>query len=85
MGAAAASLSSLTLASTGCSQGKARIAQKYVSLGMASYTFRKFPLEETLSMTKRLGLQRIAFKSFHLPLESTESEIKAVAQKVKEA
>ncbi len=85
MGAAAASLSSLTLASQGCSQGKAIKSQKYLSLGMASYTFRKFPLEETLTMTKRLGLQRIAFKSFHLPLESAESEIKAVARKVKEA
>jgi sugar phosphate isomerase/epimerase len=85
MGAAAASLSSFTLASPGCSQRKAMKSQKYLSLGMASYTFRKFPLEETLTMTKRLGLQRIAFKSFHLPLESTESEIKAVARKVKEA
>lgn len=85
MGAAAASLSSFTLASPGCSQRKAMKSQKYLSLGMASYTFRKFPLEETLAMTKRLGLQRIAFKSFHLPLESTESEIKAVARKVKEA
>jgi sugar phosphate isomerase/epimerase len=85
MGAAAASLSSFTLASPGCSQGKAIKSQKYLSLGMASYTFRKFPLEETLAMTKRLDLERIAFKSFHLPLESAESEIKAVAQKVKEA
>jgi hypothetical protein len=36
-------------------------------LGMASYTFREFGLEETLSMTQRLGLPCIAFKSFHLP------------------
>jgi sugar phosphate isomerase/epimerase len=85
MGAASASLSSLILASPGCSKGKAIKSQKYLSLGMASYTFRKFPLEETLTMTKRLGLEKIAFKSFHLPLESTESEIKAVSQKVKEA
>ncbi len=36
-------------------------------------------------MTRRLGLKRIALKSVHLPLESTEEEIKAVAEKVKEA
>ena len=54
-------------------------------LGMASYTFRNFGLEETLSMTKRLGLRRISFKSFHLPLESSESEIRSVSAIVKES
>ncbi|MBN2245452.1 MAG: sugar phosphate isomerase/epimerase [Candidatus Aminicenantes bacterium] len=54
-------------------------------LGMASYTFREFSLEDTISMTKRLGLKRIALKSFHLPLESTLDEIKAAASKVREA
>ncbi|NOR15740.1 MAG: TIM barrel protein, partial [Candidatus Aminicenantes bacterium] len=55
------------------------------NLGMASYTFREFSLEDTLAMTKRLGLERIAFKSFHLALDSTEEEIRAVAAKVKAA
>ena len=54
-------------------------------LGMASYTFREFGLEETLSMTKRLGLPRIAFKSVHLPLESTPEQIRDVASRVKAA
>lgn len=52
-------------------------------LGMASYTFREFNLDETLAMTQRLGLKKIAFKSFHLPLESSDSEIKAAVKKVK--
>jgi inosose dehydratase len=56
-----------------------------LNLGMASYTFREFPLEETLKMTQRLGLERIAFKSFHLPLESSDEEIKAAAQKTRAA
>jgi len=54
-------------------------------LGMASYTFRAFGLEETLAMTKRLGLCRIAFKSFHLPLESPPDRIRAVAAMTREA
>jgi sugar phosphate isomerase/epimerase len=54
-------------------------------LGLASYTFRKFSLEQTLTMTRRLGLKYIALKSFHLPLESTKAEIKTVASKVKSA
>jgi sugar phosphate isomerase/epimerase len=56
-----------------------------LDLGMASYTFREFPLEETLKMTKRLNLGRIAFKDFHLSLESSDEKIKAVAERTKEA
>jgi len=58
---------------------------KHLNLGMASYTFRKFSLEDTLAMTKRLGLKRIALKSFHLPLEVTDEEINAAAEKVRSA
>lgn len=54
-------------------------------LGVASYTFRKFKLDETLAMTKRVGLKYICFKSFHLALDSTPAQIKEVVAKVKEA
>jgi inosose dehydratase len=54
-------------------------------LAIASYTFRKFKLDETLTMTRRLGIEYIALKDFHLPQGSTEEEIKAVVEKVKEA
>jgi sugar phosphate isomerase/epimerase len=54
-------------------------------LGLASYTFRKYGLDDTLAMTKRLGLKYVAFKSYHLPLESTPEQISAVVEKVKEA
>jgi len=54
-------------------------------LGLASYTLRKFKLDETLAMTKRVGLKYICFKSFHLPLESTDEEISQVVKKVKDA
>jgi len=58
---------------------------KRLNLGMASYTFRKFSLEDTLVMTNRLGLKHIAFKNFHLELNSTEDVIKAVAEKTRNA
>ena len=64
---------------------KPRKAEPLFNLGMASYTLRKFKLDETLAMTKRVGLKYICFKSFHLPLESTPTQIKAVVAKVKEA
>ncbi len=59
--------------------------QSRLSLGMASYTFREFPLDDTLKMTKRLGLDRIAFKDFHLSLESSDEQIRDVAEKTRAA
>ena len=54
-------------------------------LGLASYTLRKFKLEEALTMTRKVGLKYIALKSFHLPLDSSPAQIRAVVAKVKEA
>jgi len=54
-------------------------------LGIASYTFRKFNLEDTLAMTRRLAISNIAFKSFHLPLEATKEEIIKTVEMVKKA
>ena len=45
------------------------------SLGIASYSFRKFPVEQAIDMTRRLGIDRISFKDFHLPLKATKDEI----------
>ena len=54
-------------------------------LGLASYTLRKFKLDETLAMTKRVGLKYICFKDVHLKLDSTPAQIRAVVAKVKDA
>jgi len=54
-------------------------------LGLASYTFREFNLEQVIEMTKRLALERIVLKSMHLPLESSENDIATAAQKVRAA
>ena len=54
-------------------------------LGLASYTLLKFKLDETLAMTKRVGLKYICFKSFHLPLESSDEQIRQVVKKVEDA
>ncbi len=56
-----------------------------LNLAMASYTFREFNVADTIAMTKRLGLSRIALKSFHLPLDSSAEKIREVAAKVKAA
>jgi sugar phosphate isomerase/epimerase len=54
-------------------------------LGMASYTFRAFGLDEAVAMTKKLGLKKIALKSMHLPLETPDDEIGKIAAKVRAA
>lgn len=91
IGVAGVSLSSILTASNRYPEKVSPTAFKLekklsrLNLGMASYTFREFPLDETLKMTKRLGLERIAFKDFHLSLGSTDEEIKAVAEKTQAA
>jgi sugar phosphate isomerase/epimerase len=55
------------------------------ALGLASYTFRAFGLDETLTMARRLDIRRISFKSMHLPLESTPEQTAAVLAKIKAA
>jgi sugar phosphate isomerase/epimerase len=45
-------------------------------LGVASYSLRKFPLEEALDMTLRCGVDRICLKSYHLPLDADDNTIK---------
>ncbi len=52
------------------------------SLGMASYTFRSFTLDQAIAMTQRLGLNRITLKDVHLPMQSSESEIKTALEKI---
>ncbi len=62
-----------------------RADKQRFQLGLASYTLRKFNLDDTLAMTKRVGLKYICFKSMHLALDSTPVQIRAVVAKVKEA
>jgi len=54
-------------------------------LGIASYTFREFSLDETITMTKRLGIKQLCLKSMHLPLELSPEEIRSQAGKVSKA
>jgi sugar phosphate isomerase/epimerase len=62
-----------------------RPAAEGLTLGLASYTFHKFSLDEAVAMAKRLGLKNIALKSMHLPLDSSAQEIKAAIDKIKKA
>jgi inosose dehydratase len=54
-------------------------------LGLASYTTRAFTLDETIAMAQRVNLKHISLKSFHLPLDASENDCKAAADKIKAA
>ncbi len=54
-------------------------------VGIASYSFRKLSLEDTIKAMKRLDLHYISMKDFHLPLNSSTAERQAAMQKLKDA
>lgn len=60
-------------------------ADTKLKLGLASYTLRKFTLDQVISISKRLGLDNIALKSMHMPLESSAEDIKGMADKIRSA
>src|SRR5215203_2255701 len=54
-------------------------------VGIASYTFRKSSLENTIKSLLRLNLKYICIKDFHLELTSSTAERQAAMQKLKVA
>lgn len=58
---------------------------KKFSWGIATYAFREQPLEEVLTVAQKLGVQQLAVKSFHLPLQASEQEMEAVKKQAQEA
>ncbi len=60
-------------------------ASSLFDFGIASYTFRAFPLDKVLEMSQRLGVNKLTLKEMHLPLKSTEAEISAAREKINAA
>jgi len=56
-----------------------------LQLGMAGYTFAKFDIEKSIAMMKRVGIQNLSLKEFHLPLNSPPEKIQSVLAQFKEA
>ena len=50
-------------------------------LGMAGYTFVNFDLDTTLKTLERLDIHYLCVKDFHLPLNSTDEQIRAFHDK----
>ena len=62
--------------------GKMVKSPEGVKLGLASYTFRKFSLPQTLDYCSRINLKYLSLKSMHLPLDSTPEKISEVKEMI---
>ena len=61
-------------------------SSKKLKLGLASYTTRALSLDETIKLTKQLGLKHIGLKDkFHLPIGSPIEILKKNAKKIRDA
>lgn len=54
-------------------------------LGMASYTFKEFGLDDAIAMTTGLNIRNISLKSFHMPLDSSPGQIREISEEVRGA
>jgi sugar phosphate isomerase/epimerase len=62
-----------------------RVAYNGLKLGIASYTFRKFSLDQAINMSKETGAGYISLKDVHLPYKSTTAERQEARKKIEEA
>jgi sugar phosphate isomerase/epimerase len=56
-----------------------------LKLRVASYSTRKFSLDETIDMLQALNVRHVTLKSMHLPYENSREERQAAAKKIKDA
>ncbi|MBQ9875197.1 MAG: sugar phosphate isomerase/epimerase [Thermoguttaceae bacterium] len=54
-------------------------------LGLASYSFRKFDVDQTIAWCKKAEIKKISLKDFHLALKSSDEECAAMAKKFQDA
>ncbi len=67
------------------SQTQTSALEPKFELGLASYSFRKFDVNQVIKWCKKAEIKKITLKDFHLPLKSTDEECAAMAQKFKDA
>ncbi|MEO5562102.1 MAG: sugar phosphate isomerase/epimerase [Chitinophagaceae bacterium] len=56
-----------------------------LKLGLASYTFRNFSLDDTIKWSKQLGLTGVSLKNMHLPFTTAPGDLKKATEKIKAA
>ena len=70
---------SIALASAGCQAAAncapcaSRCSKVKFRLGMAGYSCHRISVDDTLALLKRLDVNYLCIKDFHLPFKSTDS------------
>ena len=78
---------SLALAAAGCQSvskcgsAAAKSAKIQFKLGLAGYSCHRISADDTLALLKRLDVNYLCIKNFHLPFESTDAQIATFKQK----
>lgn len=54
-----------------------------LKIGLASYTLRKYSLDQVIEIMKRLAIKDVCLKSFHLPFDASPKDLKAISDKMK--
>ncbi|MBQ1864449.1 MAG: hypothetical protein II150_07660, partial [Thermoguttaceae bacterium] len=54
-------------------------------LGVASYSFRNFNVDQLINWCKKAEIRKVTLKEMHLSLKSTDEECAAMAKKFKDA
>lgn len=55
------------------------------SVGMAGYTFREFNIDQTIEIMKKIAVNDISLKDFHLPMDSTQEKVDDVIGRFRNA
>ena len=85
LGTAAAAIAAPALAARGNHPAVPAAAARTLKLGIASYSMRKFTLDQALAMANTIGIRHMTFKDVHLPRTDSPEVITANRRKIEAA
>ena len=66
-------------------RGGARRNATRLALGLPTYMFKHYDLDQTIAMAKRLAVDKLCLRSNLLPMDSSPVDIRAAIEKVRRA
>ncbi|GAB3990030.1 hypothetical protein GCM10028807_16310 [Spirosoma daeguense] len=73
------------IASVAATNVSAAPGEDLFKLGIAGYSFVHFNLDQSLEMMRKVDVHYLCIKDFHLPFNSTDEQIKAFHEKLKQS
>src|SRR5437867_11383819 len=74
LGSITLSMANVSAAISGVSRTWERDPDHGLKLGLTTYTFKNFSLDQAIAMTKEAGVKYISLKDMHLPMKSSPDE-----------